>query len=765
MLTLDQKLAHHQMRLVPDFTYDKMQRDGAQWMRCYDYGLTQVVYYGDYKTELNEKWESPTTHMDEAGLKAHRKKVKQAMEEMGREREEEMVRISLECETAWPGKIDRGTTEYLARKKIDSLYGCKIEMNDHGPFLLVPARDCRGKLWNWQRVYNTKFEQGDKFFLRGAKIEGLFHCLTQFYPEGIFYVCEGFATAATIAMATGSSATVIAAFNAGNLLPVSLALRAQYPRAQFVFCADDDQWVTRPDGSKYNPGLSHAHAASEKVGGAVMSPRFTDLSTRPTDWNDLYVLEGLSAVKEQLTNPTPRSDTQGPPPNGQEAGLVNDVLSEFEGIICKHEQDIFIYRDTHWHHMDKNVAADYFKRRIDTASGGRLKYKDIVSAYSRLLMHIPCLPEDTDLFSPQPQCINVLNGTLHILKQKGHFSLEFGPHSKKDYLVNCMPHRYDPEDEHTNAQLEEVLDKVFYDDVDIAEKKAGIQEMYGSAICGQFPMLHMLYGVPGTGKSTVANIVKRLVGQKNTCQVPPTRWNEFNMWSMIRKQVNIDTDIPTQGKIQDDMIKKVIEHGTVQIRRKNLSDVTTRLPSCNIFGANKLPPFVDGETRAQDRRWLLFEFGRVVIPKEMYDVTIWDAIYESDPQGVFNFAMAGVKRLIAQRGLFTVSQSGRAKVQAWQEESNEAGKAVKDFLEDVRNGEAADDKNTTVILHHEARIEPKKLWEVFKLTHVGNSLKYGGPQKHDFYEAIQRAGYSRCKIKGVWYFRGIGVREAGLGNI
>ena len=83
-------------------------------------------------------------------------------------------------------------------------------------------------------------------------------------------------------------------FDSGNLLPVAQALRIKHQNARILVCADDDQFT---DG---NPGMTKATEAAKAVNGEVVSPKFTDLSTRPTDFNDLAVLEGIKAAKKQI---------------------------------------------------------------------------------------------------------------------------------------------------------------------------------------------------------------------------------------------------------------------------------------------------------------------------------------------------------------------------------------------------------------------------------------------------------------------------------
>ena len=61
-------------------------------------------------------------------------------------------------------------------------------------------------------------------------------------------MAEGFATAATVHEATGSAVAV--AFNANNLKPVAIALRAKFPSLEMVICADDDHLT------EGNPGIT-----------------------------------------------------------------------------------------------------------------------------------------------------------------------------------------------------------------------------------------------------------------------------------------------------------------------------------------------------------------------------------------------------------------------------------------------------------------------------------------------------------------------------
>ncbi len=135
-------------------------------------------------------------------------------------------------------------------------------------------------------------QDGDKKFLGGGRTKGCW-CKIQGEDCEAVYVAEGFATAATIAEATGRAS--YAAFNAGNLMDVANAVKDMHASARVVICGDDDRFT---DG---NPGRSKAAAAADVVHCRAVFPEFSDLSTKPTDFNDMARLEGIDAVRELLT--------------------------------------------------------------------------------------------------------------------------------------------------------------------------------------------------------------------------------------------------------------------------------------------------------------------------------------------------------------------------------------------------------------------------------------------------------------------------------
>eukprot|EP01037_Dinobryon_pediforme_P031616 gene31616-36199_t len=115
---------------------------------------------------------------------------------------------------------------------------------------------------------------GFKLFEEDSRKEGTFHIvggqLAALEPLPLLIIAEGYATAAIVAEA--ALQPVVAAFDAGNLLPVVQALHSRFPDKPILIAGDDDRGVELKEG--HNPGCDKATAAAAAVGGLAIFPEF-----------------------------------------------------------------------------------------------------------------------------------------------------------------------------------------------------------------------------------------------------------------------------------------------------------------------------------------------------------------------------------------------------------------------------------------------------------------------------------------------------------
>ena len=150
----------------------------------------------------------------------------------------------------------RPGSHYVSQKKISPK-----GLFQEGVTLLVPIQNILGEFRNIQRIY----PDGSKFFLKGGEVKGNFALCGKLFSTGKLFICEGYATAATIHDITGECAA--AAMNANNLMAVALKIATHAPaEIEIIIAADNDH------KTKGNPGLTKATEAAQAIGAKIVNP-------------------------------------------------------------------------------------------------------------------------------------------------------------------------------------------------------------------------------------------------------------------------------------------------------------------------------------------------------------------------------------------------------------------------------------------------------------------------------------------------------------
>ena len=183
----------------------------------------------------------------------------------------------------WESASREGTNDYLVKKRIKP-YGARFKDG----LIIVPVHDIDLNIKGLQKISVDK-----KLFETGTAKKGNGFLIGRIPDEPCKVLfCEGYATGASLHEAV--SLPVVVCFDAGNLEPVIKEYRDRFPLHEFVICADNDQW------NNDNPGIEKANYSAELHNCKVVSPVFNNEESKPTDFNDLAVLEGLPEVKLQV---------------------------------------------------------------------------------------------------------------------------------------------------------------------------------------------------------------------------------------------------------------------------------------------------------------------------------------------------------------------------------------------------------------------------------------------------------------------------------
>jgi putative DNA primase/helicase len=232
--------------------------------------------FGCWKRSIGKKFCPPIQENNVTARIQQSERIDFINRQVSREKEKQTAIAIWESAT-----LANDNARYLRTKRIKS-HGLRYYQNA----LLVPVMDIHGTIHGVQRIW----PDGAKRFITGTDKRSHFFVIGN--PGDTILIAEGYATAATLHEITDHAAVV--AFDAANMLTVSIALKAYCPDAQIVLCADNDMWT------EGNPGLTAATAAATKTNGLLAVPMFGKTACNPTDFNDLYCLEGADVVREQV---------------------------------------------------------------------------------------------------------------------------------------------------------------------------------------------------------------------------------------------------------------------------------------------------------------------------------------------------------------------------------------------------------------------------------------------------------------------------------
>jgi len=168
---------------------------------------------------------------------------------------------------------------YIAKKQIVP-YGARQLDNK----LIIPVRNWDGDVRSVQRIWwNARKQKMVKAYLEESIIDDCFHLIGRQANKILF--CEGWATACSIHQAC--DLPTIATLSDRKMASIAKLFRERCPRAQFVFCADNDVG-----------GISACDAAAAEVGNATVV--IAAGGGKKFDFNDVHRIYGLAEVAAQI---------------------------------------------------------------------------------------------------------------------------------------------------------------------------------------------------------------------------------------------------------------------------------------------------------------------------------------------------------------------------------------------------------------------------------------------------------------------------------
>jgi P4 family phage/plasmid primase-like protien len=255
-------------------------------------------------------------------------------------------------------------------------------------------------------------------------------------------------------------------------------------------------------------------------------------------------------------------------------------------------------------------------------------------------------------------------------------SNELRPHDGR-YFATALPEfDYDP-----NATcptwdrcMNEWLDSSFHPTLD---------EFMGYATTPdtRYEKLLALIGARRGGKSTVLRVLSWLVGESHVLSRTMNDLAEgFGLEGALDAKLLLipdahDTDT-NKRSIALDRLKSITGQDEISVNRKGLKMITARVPARIVIAANRHPKFLD-DSGALAARELVLVFERSFEGREDRDLS---SKLRAELPGIANRALAGLRRLRANGGKFTVGAKGRAAARELAESQSPALRFAKSRL-------------------------------------------------------------------------------------
>lgn len=264
----------------------------------------------------------------------------------------------------------------------------------------------------------------------------------------------------------------------------------------------------------------------------------------------------------------------------------------------------------------------------------------------------------------QTDRLHVQNGTLFL---DGHFSPD------KEFCLNRLPVDYLPSAPRPRRFLEFLSELLMPDDI------AAIQEFFGYVLLPttKAQKMMIIVGKGGEGKSRLGLVLRALLGvNMNTGSIEKVETNRFARADLEYKLLMVDDDLKMEALKETHHIKNIVTlEDRIDIERKGQQSTQGVLYVRFIcFGNGTLHALYDRSDGFYRRQLIITVKDRAL--DRIDDPFLIEKLYD-EKEGIFLWAVEGLKRLIANGYQFTESEQMKKNLQ----NAMESGNNLIDFME------------------------------------------------------------------------------------
>ena len=336
-------------------------------------------------------------------------------------------------------------------------------------------------------------------------------------------------------------------------------------------------------------------------------------------------------------------------------------------------QNVF-YAAGQYYRYQNGVYCDMDKIEAQRIVQGKMlpsetKMRQITDAEEQWRLMIRKSPDD---INPDPYVINLRNGLYSVTDDK------LSPHDPKYLSTIQLPVNYDE-----NAGCPRFVKFLNEAMCEEEEQIALIQEIMGYCLVPvtSAQKSFIFTGAAAAGKSVLLSVIGDiLLGKQNVSHISWQSLNErFKPAELFGKLANIFSDLPTKNIDDNGIFKSLVGEDHIMAERKHEHPFSFQSKARLLFSCNSIPKNYGDKSEGFYRRLIIIPFSRSV-PEQERDPNLLDKLM-AEADGIFMFALEGLKRLMKNSYQFSATQVNVDALQQYREEFDSVRSFVRDCCE------------------------------------------------------------------------------------
>jgi P4 family phage/plasmid primase-like protien len=397
---------------------------------------------------------------------------------------------------------------------------------------------------------------------------------------------------------------------------------------------------------------------------------FADVLAAARDWNARNCAPPLDnhEVEKVVQSVTKYADNTGDPGEYLLNTMLHQHFAGGEHLVLGTDGQFWSYDGRRWSPCNEDIIKGKILDTIRSLPVKQLQNKgtSMRQAMDLLRPMLSLLP-GIDLTKPLPSVINCLNGELWIVDNG---EVELRPHSPKSFLRHCLDIEYD------QAAVCPMYDKAVTEIFALAKKPDDLirhwNEIAGYLIqpTRKIPLILILYGGGGNGKTQLIKLVASLMGENLVLwdRISQAATNRFFFGSLAEKLMLVDDDVTIGTRLPDGELKKISEEKVLSGERKfgqtfNFTCLAAPVLLCNS------PMSLSDVGAGMQRRLMVIPFERQFKEGEI-DRTLFTRIKTNELPGILNRAIEGYQRIVRRGNSFERPKAVINAGKRWFDEAN-----------------------------------------------------------------------------------------------